>query len=119
MDDSLRLSDILTTASAVANFSGDHDVLARHLLVAIDLLQGRKTLDDLGRPLSPLVSRMTGAGSGASAEVRDLAQRWFARQGGNVLHQMSDAELAEFVSVVAYLASGTADHPGPEAANSV
>lgn len=96
MGEGLRLTDILTTATAAANFLGARDVDASHLLVAIDLLQGTKTLDDLGRPISPLVSRMTGAGSGAIPEVKALAQRWFARQGGEVTHELSEEELAEF-----------------------
>lgn len=104
MDDGLRLSDILTTASAVANFVGARDVDAGHLLTAIDLLQGTKTLDDLGRPLSPFLSRMVGAGSGATDAVKELAQRWFARQGGDVMYELSPGDLAEFRAEAASLA---------------
>ncbi len=96
MSERLRLSDILTTASAVANFVGAHDVGASHLLSAIELLQGSKTLDDLGRPLSPLVSRMTGAGSGATDSVKELAQRWFALQNGDVRYELTEQQLATF-----------------------
>lgn len=95
MDDRLRLTDILTTASATANFTGERDVQLQHLLIAIDLLQGRKTLDDLGRPLSPLVSRMTGAGTGATEQVKALAQLWFERQHGDAMHELSTGELDE------------------------
>ncbi len=97
MDETLRLTDILTTASAAANFTGDRDVQPQHLLTAIDLLHGRKTLDDLGRPQSPLVSRMTGAGSGAAPEVRELAQRWFEKQRGDVMYELSPPELNDLV----------------------
>ena len=104
MDEGLRLTDILTTASAVANFLGARDVDASHLLTAIELLQGTKTLDDLGRPLSPLVSRMTGAGSGATDEVKQLAQRWFTRQDGDVMYEFSSEDLAAFRAEVELLA---------------
>lgn len=104
MDDGLRLSDILTTASAVANFIGAREVDPGHILTAIDLLQGTKTLDDLGRPLSPFVSRMTAAGSGATDPMKQLAQRWFARQGADVMYELSPEELAEFRAEAASLA---------------
>jgi len=89
----MRLTEILTTASAVANFSGVPAVSAGHLRIAIDILRGEKTLDDLGRPVSPLVSRVTGAGSGATDGVRELAQRWFSRQNGDVTYELSESEL--------------------------
>lgn len=96
MSEGLRLTDILSTATAVANFTGVPAVSAEHLRLAIDILLGEKTLDDLGRPVSPLVSRVTGAGSGATAGVRGLAQEWFSRQQGDVAYELSDAELEAF-----------------------
>lgn len=105
VDDRLRLTDILTTASAAANFTGERDVQLHHLAVAIDLLLGRKTLDDLGRPQSPMVSRMTGAGSGAASEVKELAQRWFEKQRGDVMYALSEAELEELAAEIAALAA--------------
>lgn len=93
MSESLRLTEILTTASAVANFKGVPDVTAEHLLLAMEVLLGTKTLDDLGRPMSPLVARVAGAGSGATAGVRELAQRWFARQEGDMTHELDDEQL--------------------------
>jgi hypothetical protein len=93
VSEALRLTDILTTAAAVANFKGVPDVSAEHLLLAIEVLQGEKTLDDLGRPVSPLVTRMTGPGSGATPGVKALAQRWFARQGSDPTYELSEDEL--------------------------
>ena len=93
MSDGLRLTDILTTASAVANFKGVPEVSAEHLLLAIEVLQGDKTLDDLGRPVSPLVSRVSKAGSGATVGVRELAQRWFSRQGSDPAYELTSDEL--------------------------
>ena len=82
----------------MANYLGHRDVLSRDLLTAIDMLRGERTLDDLGRPQSPLVSRVSGAGSGADPAVRALAQRWFARLDSDVGREFDEVELAEFVS---------------------
>src|SRR5687767_718981 len=97
MAEALRLTEILTTSSAVANYLGARTVEAQHVLLAIAILEGSKTLDDLGRPQSPLISRVTGAGSGVAEEVRELAQRWFAAFEGDVLREFSEGELHEFV----------------------
>jgi hypothetical protein len=93
VSDRLRLAEILTTSSAVANYLGERDVSSGHMLAAIDILSGKKTLDDLGRPLSPLLSRATGAGSGAQQEVKDLAQRWLAVLGGDVQAELDEGQL--------------------------
>jgi hypothetical protein len=97
MAEALRLTEILTTSSAVANYLGARTVEAQHLLLAIAILQGSKTLDDLGRPQSPLISRVTGAGSGVAEEVQELAQRWFAAFEGDVLREFREGELDELV----------------------
>ena len=89
-----RLAEILTTASAVANYLGAHDVSAAHLLAAIDILEGKKTLDDLGRPLSPLLTRATGAGSGVEDAIKVLAQRWLSILGGDVQAEFDEEQLA-------------------------
>src|SRR5438045_7101463 len=83
----LRFTDVLTTASAVANYLGAEDVTASHVLDAIAVLRGEKGMEDLGRPLSPLVRR---GQAGADAAVRALAQRWWTELGGS-----PDAELDE------------------------
>jgi len=103
--EALRLTDILTTGTAVANFTGERDVRAEHLLDAIAILLGEKTLDDLGRPVSPMLSRATGAGSGATEGVRSLAQRWFARQDGDVTRELPDDGLAELRAELERLAA--------------
>ncbi len=111
MEDRLRLTDILTTSAAVANFIGDREVGARHMLLAIAVLKGEKSLDDLGRPLSPLVSRMTGAGSGATDGVRLLAQRWFAQQHGDVRYEFSAEQLQELEEDISRLAAAESELP--------
>jgi hypothetical protein len=92
MSDSLRLTEILTTASAIANFAGDSDVGPRHLLDAIAVLEGAKGMDDFGRPVSPLVPR---GKAGADPAVREIAQRWFAALGSDVEAGLSATQLDE------------------------
>ena len=104
MAERLRLTEILTTSSAVANYRGVPAVRAIDVLDAVAVLRGEKTLDDLGRPLSPLVSRVSGAGSGATEGVRDLAQRWFASLGADPTAEFSDAQLSAFEAELARLA---------------
>ncbi len=88
-EDGIRFVDILTTASAVANYLAQPDVTATHMLDAIAILAGEKTLADLGRPISPLVPRgPRGQAAGADPAVRTLVQRWWAE-----LHQDTSAEL--------------------------
>ena len=71
---------------------------ANHVLLAVEILLGAKTLDDLGRPQSPMISRVTGAGSGATADVRELAQRWYSRLASDPMGDLDDELLANFVA---------------------
>ena len=106
MGNALRLTEILTTSSAVANFLGAREVSADHVLSAIGILRGEKNLDDLGRPQSPMLSRATGAGSGAEEAVKELAQRWFARLGGDVLAELDEGLLSEFEGELRTISAG-------------
>lgn len=78
---SLRFADILTTASAVANYLNEPTVTAGHLLDGIAILQETKTMEDLGRAVSPLIRRQQWAGGGVTPGVRALVQRWFTAVG--------------------------------------
>lgn len=89
----LRFTDILTTASAVANYLGRGEVTAPDLLDAVCILCGEKTMEQLGRPLSPLVRRPS-QGAGATVEVRALAQRWWAELGGSPGAALDEAAVA-------------------------
>jgi hypothetical protein len=81
-EDPIRFSDVLTTAAAVANYLGEADVSAGHMLAALQILQGTRKLEDLGRPLSPLVRRTApGQVGGVEPSVKALAQAWAARLG--------------------------------------
>jgi hypothetical protein len=102
----LRLTDILTTSSAVANYLGESNVTAGHMLSAIAILRGEVTMESLGRPVSPLVPRARDGG-GADPRVRELAQRWFARLGGDVGAALDDVQLASLVEELHGIAPGT------------
>jgi hypothetical protein len=105
MTERLRLTEILTTSSAVANYLGVPNVRASHLLLAIELLSGKKSMDDLGRPQSPMIARMTGAGSGVDPDVQRLSQRWFSRLARDPLAELTEPDLDELVAELAVLDS--------------
>ena len=49
MAERLRLTEILTTSTAVANYLGEPVVAARHVRTALRMLEGETSLDDHGR----------------------------------------------------------------------
>ncbi len=102
----LRLTEILTTSSAIANFLGEPTIRASHLRRAIQILHGELTIEDLGRPVSPLVPRAPDAG-GVEPGLQQLVQQWFASLGHDVAAELSDAQLREFAEALKGL---DADH---------
>lgn len=78
----IRFVDILTTASAAANYQGSPEVHAVHVIDAIRILLGEITVEDLGRPMSPLVASRMPQG-GAVRPVQEIVQRWYAELGGD------------------------------------
>lgn len=111
--DAIRFADVLTTASAAANYLGESAVRPLHLKQAIGILTGALRLEDLGRPVSPLVPRtLPGAGSSVQPAVRELAQRWFASLGSDYAALLSDENLQRLrMEVDALLAAGETTHP--------
>ena len=99
----IRFTDLLTTASAVANYHGAADVTAAHLLDAIALLTGAKEMGDLGRPVSPLVPRPRTAFGGVDPAAKAIVQRWHALLGSPGA-ELSEAELAMFADELEGLA---------------
>ena len=94
-DDEIRLTDVLTTASAIASYVGAAEVNSGHLLNATALLLGEFRMEDLGRPVSPLVRRAPpGAGVGATGAAREFARRWLEVLGGDATTVLSTAEVA-------------------------
>ena len=88
----IRFTDVLTTASAIANYLGVNEVTPAHLVDAIAILEGSRTMEDLGRAVSPFVPRPR-SGPTAAAAVRELAQRWFASLGSDPLAEMDAGAL--------------------------
>ncbi len=95
-DEGIRFADILTTASAVANYVGESDVAPAHIEAAVRLLRGQIRMEDLGRPTSPLVRR--GAPPGATEEVRAVVQRWFAELAHDANAQLDENAVARFLA---------------------
>lgn len=95
----VRFADILTTASAAANYLGESHVVPQHLLYAIAILRETMTLEDLGRAVSPLVRRTPpGMGGTVDPKVRELAQRWFEALGSDAEARISSEQLAELIA---------------------
>jgi hypothetical protein len=93
--DELRLTDILTTSAAVADYVGADTVLPAHVLEAIGVLRGERTMDDFGRGRSPLVPRRPGSGA-VQPDLRELSRRWFEQLGSDVAATLSESQLAAF-----------------------
>ena len=113
MTDPLRLTEILTTSSAVANYLGAREVGLGHVLSAIAILRGSMTLDDLGRPQSPMLSRATGAGSGAEGSLKLLVQRWLGVLGGDATRALDDEQMAAFEAELQALRNESGDQREP------
>ena len=109
VDDSpIRFVDVLTTASAAANYRGEPVVEARHLTDAVHILQGEMTVEDLGRPMSPLVASRLPRG-GASPEVQELVQRWYAELGDDPSAVLDEVAVGRLLGELAEIDRG----PGP------
>jgi hypothetical protein len=102
----LRFADILTTAAAVADYMGVPDVSGDHVLAAINILLEERQLEDMGRPVSPMLRRH-GQEKGVEPGVRELVQRWFARLDGDVNAKLDTTLLAEFKQDITDTTGGT------------
>lgn len=72
------------------------------MLDAIAILREEKGIDDLGRPVSPLVPRPQQPG--ADERVRDLVQRWWRELGQDVDAELPPAELPRLIAELEALA---------------
>lgn len=95
-DEPIRFVEILTTASAVANFHGEQDVQPAHVLSAIRILRNEIALEDLGRPVSPLIPRRGTPGS--TPEVRAFAQHWMELLENDVHRELTSEQLEAIVA---------------------
>ena len=114
-DAGIRFTDVLTTASTVANYLGANEVSAGHMLQAIALLNKEVRMEDLGRGVSPLLQRASQRQVGASDAVRELAQRWYVSLGSDVYAELSDEQLGRLRAELMALVQG---EPGRAASES-
>ncbi|MGE5597179.1 MAG: hypothetical protein ACM3S1_14240 [Hyphomicrobiales bacterium] len=94
----IRFADILTMASSVATFLAAPEVTAAHAIDGIAILRGERRIEDLGRPLSPLLRRaQQPQGGGVEPALRELVQRWYVRLGSPDA-TLDDGQLSEFLA---------------------
>ncbi|HMO54998.1 MAG TPA: hypothetical protein PJ994_10880, partial [Tepidiformaceae bacterium] len=91
----IRFVEVLTTASAVANYLGVADVTAKHVLAALAILREEATLEDLGRPLSPMLRR---GAPGSEPAVRGFAQRWYRALSENPHAELSEPQVEAMIA---------------------
>ncbi len=96
MEEEIRFLDLLTTATAVANFRGSDTVCAEHFEIAADILRGLKSMDETGGPGSLPVSR--GAGGNVAPALQELVQDWYRRLGGDPDATIDDDALEVFLA---------------------
>ncbi|MBI5949814.1 MAG: hypothetical protein HY875_16885 [Chloroflexi bacterium] len=89
----IRFADILTTGSAVSSYLGASTVTAAHLIEAVAILRGEKLVEELGRPVSPLVSRSS-QGAEVEPATRELVQHWFFALGQDINATLDEDETA-------------------------
>jgi hypothetical protein len=94
--DSLRFTEILTTATAVASYLGANEIGAAHVQMAVAVLRENVTLADLGAAPSPLVPRSRS--TPVSGPVRELVQRWFADLGSDPLVEIDEEGIEVFLA---------------------
>ena len=102
----ISFTDILTTSSSVASYLGAANVAPEHVQHAIALLLEEIVLEDIGRPLPPLVPRPTPGP--ATSPVRHLAQHWLARLGNDPARTMTASEVRSIRDQIAELIDGAA-----------
>jgi len=102
MPQPLRFTDILTNAAAIATLLGDDDVTARHLGQAVQLLRDEVTVDQLGKPRSPL-GRETAQGPRVSPQLQAFVQLWYRELGFAPLAMIDGEQLARFLREAAAL----------------
>lgn len=95
MAEPVRFVDVLTTASAVANYLGEGTVTAAHVAEAVAIVLGEKSMEDLGQPVSPMLRRGP-VGPEVSPRVRELARRWFDDLGGDPAARLDAAQIDAF-----------------------
>ncbi|MGD9932983.1 MAG: hypothetical protein AB7T37_04620 [Dehalococcoidia bacterium] len=100
----ISFTDILTTSASVASYLGAAHVAPEHVQHAIALLLEETVLEDIGRPLPPLVPRP--APGPATPGVRHLAQRWISGLGSDPARTLTGSELRSIRDEISALIDG-------------
>ena len=88
----------------MASYLGEGVVEVRHVVLALDILQGARTLESVGRPLSPLVRRPPG-GPSVEPNLRELIQRWWTELGSDPQAELGATGIATFLAALAAMES--------------
>ncbi len=88
----IRLADILSAASSLADFRLEPVITMAHLQLALRVVLGEAVLEDLGGGASPLIPRRLPPRP--HADVVEFARRWNERLGGPFV-PIGPAALAE------------------------
>lgn len=91
----IRFTDVLTTASTVANYLGVNEITAGHMLQAIALLKEEIRMEDLGRGVSPLLQRASQRQVSVAEAVRELVQRWYAQLRSDVYAVLNEQQIGQ------------------------
>jgi len=98
---SLRFTEILTTATAIASYLGADEIGVFHVQAAVAVLRHEVSFSDLGPAPSPLVPRSRS--TPVAPPVRALVQRWFVSLGSDPMVEVGaetvDALLADLNQV--------------------
>ncbi len=76
----------------MADYVGASAIGPDHVIASLDILEGKATMEEQGRPVSPLLRR---GRPEPTAEVRGVVQRWFDDLGSDVSAQLSPESAEE------------------------
>lgn len=96
----VRFTEVLTMATSVAAYLGESVIEARHVVLALDVLQGSRTLESLGRPVSPLARRPAG-GPAVHPDLASLVQAWWNALGSDPRAELDAGRLPAFLATLA------------------
>lgn len=102
----IRFTDILTTASSITTYLGEDTVEPRHVMLALEVLEGDQGFASLGRPLSPMVRRRPG-GPVVQADLKALVQRWWSYLGATPEAELDPSDRGRLKQDLALLGSTT------------
>lgn len=94
-DDGIRIADVFSYASTIAQSLAAPEVTLAHVRDAVAVLAGERTMEDL-LDVRRVPFQRANPNLAADAEARELAQAWFERLGGSVAGTFDAQDLAAF-----------------------